>query len=371
MLSGSIGLLRCWTNPASSDRASILRARVGGDRYRHQAIAAAGRQGHRLPRQLIAVLIPASRCRRAARDRSRARSAASASPADAAGVTTAPARSSTSTNSSRASASSSTTSTRTPSSARGNGRGRRGRCRATAAAAGLLERQIRDRRQAHAERRARPSPSLSAVIDPAVQLDEIAHDREAEAEAAVAPRAAGVLLAEPLEDVRQEFGGDADAGVGRRRISTLAPARASARTPTCPPCGVNLTAFESRFQTICCSRSGSARIELRPGSIAMSSAIALASAAGVDRVGRLRGPRRPTSTGRTSSRSLPRDHARHVEQVVDEPRLRAGVALDGLRAPFAPRALVDAAVDRACAPSRRWRSAACAARATRSSGTDP
>src|SRR5207247_2379650 len=46
-----------------------------------------------------------------------------------------------------------------------------------------------------------------------VQLDEMAHDREAEAEAAVATRARALRLAKAIEDVRQELRTDAGARV--------------------------------------------------------------------------------------------------------------------------------------------------------------
>ena len=67
---------------------------------------------------------------------------------------------------------------------------------------------------------------------------------------------------------------------------------------------------------------------------------------------------------------LARDDAAHVEQIVDELRLDARVALDGLEA--GPQ-LVGAAAGRCAAPgpSRGWRSAACAARATAWRGTRP
>ena len=45
-------------------------------------------------------------------------------------------------------------------------------------------------------------------------LDEVAHDGEAETEAAVGPGLPSVLLAEAVEDVGQEIGLDAHAGVG-------------------------------------------------------------------------------------------------------------------------------------------------------------
>ena len=48
----------------------------------------------------------------------------------------------------------------------------------------------------------------------AVQLDQVAHDGEPEAEPAVAARGGAVELAEAVEDVRQELGRDAGAVVG-------------------------------------------------------------------------------------------------------------------------------------------------------------
>ena len=51
-----------------------------------------------------------------------------------------------------------------------------------------------------------------------VQLDEVADDGEAEAEAAVAPGDGRVGLAEAVEDVREELGRDSLAGVGDRDL---------------------------------------------------------------------------------------------------------------------------------------------------------
>ena len=57
-----------------------------------------------------------------------------------------------------------------------------------------------------------PSPALSRVDGAAVQLDEVAHDRQARARGRRARASvAAVGLPEPLEHVRQEVGRDADA----------------------------------------------------------------------------------------------------------------------------------------------------------------
>ena len=60
----------------------------------------------------------------------------------------------------------------------------------------------------------------------AVQLDEVADDREPEAESAVAPLRPGVPLAEALEDVGQEVGSDARCRCRSTTISTCESVRA-------------------------------------------------------------------------------------------------------------------------------------------------
>ncbi len=74
--------------------------------------------------------------------------------------------------------------------------------------------ELRPQRQPHDE--GRPLP-LSRALDlgrAAVQLDQVADDRQAEPEPAVGAGDRPVGLAEAVEDVRQEVGADADAGVG-------------------------------------------------------------------------------------------------------------------------------------------------------------
>src|SRR3954464_10919740 len=69
------------------------------------------------------------------------------------------------------------------------------------------------RRQADPERRAPLPPAALGADRAAVQLDEVADDRQAEAETAMAPLRAGVPLAKPLEDVRQKCFRDARSGI--------------------------------------------------------------------------------------------------------------------------------------------------------------
>src|SRR5688572_1149401 len=69
-----------------------------------------------------------------------------------------------------------------------------------ARAEGLRRRSRGDERQPDGERRAEAFPCALALDRPTMELDQMARDREAEAEAAVRPRGAAVGLAEPREE---------------------------------------------------------------------------------------------------------------------------------------------------------------------------
>ena len=103
----------------------------------------------------------------------------------------------------------------------------------------------------------------------------------------------------------------------------------SSRTCTLPSLGVNLMAFDSRFQITCWSRSGSPKIGPAAGSRKLSRRMSLASAAGRT-VSMAASMIDNGSTGCTSRRSLPDGDAAHVEQVFDQLGLHPRVALDGL-----------------------------------------
>ena len=111
-------------------------------------------------------------------------------------------------------------------------------------------------------------------------------------------------------------------------LDLRSPARDS-RSRRVPPSGVNLIAFDSRFQTICCSRSGSARIGRRRRiEVASRTLMRLAAIAGPTRFDRAAQDVGDVDRPRVEPQ-LAADRARDVEQVVDQPRLRLGVALDG------------------------------------------
>ena len=75
-------------------------------------------------------------------------------------------------------------------------------------------RSPRRERQAHLEGGAAPRAVAPRVHGPAVQRDEAAHEREAEPEPALAPVERGRRLRERLEDPVEQVGRDAHAGVG-------------------------------------------------------------------------------------------------------------------------------------------------------------
>ena len=155
-----------------------------------------------------------------------------------------------------------------------------------------------------------------------------------------------VGLAEALEDVGQELGRDADARCRRRAVARRS-SRAAARPSTRPPCGVNFTAFESRFQTTCCSRPASPDHRARRRDRAPSTrdrpwpraAGRIVSTADVDDRARDR-------RGATSRRSLPEMMRDTSSRSSIELRLRARVALDDL----------ERALERSCGERARVRS---------------
>ena len=133
---------------------------------------------------------------------------------------------------------------------------------ATAAGGGgaLLAGRLRhcaDARQRHAEQRPLPMPSLCASTRALVQLDQALHQRQADAQAALAAVERALALHEQLEDVRQQL---------RRRCRCRCRARRSCASPSlgaqrrarcCPPRGVYLAALLSRLATTCARRAKS------------------------------------------------------------------------------------------------------------------
>ena len=139
----------------------------------------------------------------------RIRSSASAAPS--ASSTTAPQPSSTARSRPRASRSLSTTSTRTPSSD-----GVASRRPPIVSRATVIDLLRIHRRERHPDEEggALAVAGAERFHRAAVQLDQVAHDREPEPQAAVHTRGGGILLAEAVEDVGEEGRVDPRAGVG-------------------------------------------------------------------------------------------------------------------------------------------------------------
>ena len=140
----------------------------------------------------------------------------------------------------RASTLSSTTSTRRPrpagSATRGPSRGRRARRGAAAAAA------------ARSNSLPLPGPSLRAVDRAAVQLDELPHQRQADAEPALASGRARVLgLHEQVEDAAAAARAAMPMPLSRTRSTAVLVAPFDRDTVMRPPGSVYLAALSSRF----------------------------------------------------------------------------------------------------------------------------
>ena len=111
-------------------------------------------------------------------------------------------------------------------------------------------------RQRHGERGALARAAALRVNGATVLLDEMPHDRQAEAEASMRPLRRHVGLTERVEQAREKLRRNSDARVADGEHGAR-PHPAPCRSTPCPPSGVNLIAFESRFQKTCCRRSGS------------------------------------------------------------------------------------------------------------------
>ena len=116
-------------------------------------------------------------------------------------------------------------------------------------------------RERDCERRTAPDSLARCLKRSAVPLHEMSRQREAEAKSVLRLAHRRCVLPERLEQIRKEVGRDAGAGVGHDDAHPGVFGSDLDRDP--PPCGVNLTAFDSRFENTCCSRTASART-IRP-----------------------------------------------------------------------------------------------------------
>jgi hypothetical protein len=126
----------------------------------------------------------------------------------------------------------------------------------------------------------------------AVQLDDVADDRQADAQPAVAALAAAVELTKAIEHERHEIGAMPAAGVATSTTTSL-PAAVTSRLDAAAR-GVNLMAFDSKFQIACCRRPASPENSSGSGPTRRSSVIP----SRLPRAARRRPPSRGSTAGR-------------------------------------------------------------------------
>jgi hypothetical protein len=160
----------------------------------------------------------------------------------------------------------------------------------------------------------------------AVHVDELARDREPEAEPALAPRRRAVGLAEPVEHARKKRGGDSLAGV--RDLDAHARARATDAERHAAPGGSELHGVAEQVpeHLLDALRVGSHVRAVRDGGAEPDPFGLGGRPHDVERRGRdLR-----EVHGLEIELQFSGDHPRDVEEVFDELRLRLGAAFDGV-----------------------------------------
>ena len=172
----------------------------------------------------------------------------------------------------------------------------------------------------------RPGPSLSARTVPPCSSTRCRTMARPRPRPPCCARGGRIGLAEPLEHVGQELGRDAGPVVAHDELDAAVAADRRAPSP-CRRRGVNLIALDRRFQTTCCSRSGSPETDAGPASRTSFSAdplrgrgVAHRFAAALTTVAR--------SRALDVQAQLAGDDAGDVEHVLDELGLGAGVPVD-------------------------------------------
>ena len=141
----------------------------------------------------------------------------------------------------------------------------------------------------------------------------------------------GLACRKRSNDVGQEVRADARCRCRCTRQARAAPVRARARTcDRARPRGVNFTALTARFQTTCCSRSGSPSTLTGPRPEVHRQVDAAPVRRGAHRLEPRLHHRAQVDRRRAPSGACRVDDARDVEQVLDQLRLQARVALDHL-----------------------------------------
>ena len=179
--------------------------------------------------------------------------------------------------------------------------------------------------QPHAKRGAEAFAGTFGRDGAAVELDEMADDGEAEAETAVAASGPRIRLTKTLEHVGQEIGRDAGTGVDDGDLDSGVHARHAQRDRARFGRELNRIGQQVPDDLLQPIRIGDDRRQL--GLVARLEAEGLGAQR---RAHRFNGGADDffNADGTRLQTQLAGNRARHVEQIVNQPRLRIGVALD-------------------------------------------
>ena len=161
----------------------------------------------------------------------------------------------------------------------------------------------------------------------AVQLDDRAHEVQAEPDAAVLARVRAVALDEAREDPLEVVGLELLARVGDAQLDRSSPAPLGRARAMRAPRVLNFAAFSSRLSTTCLIRSGSSGARGSSGSSATSSASPASSSRGF-RICRHSSHDRAERDRLARERDAARLEVRELEQAVDQLGHARGLALD-------------------------------------------
>ena len=151
-----------------------------------------------------------------------------------------------------------------------------------------------------------PRPSLLADTRAAVQLDQAAHDRQPEAEAALRAVERLRLLHEQVEDARRASRARCRCPGRARAAATRCSARSRRDADACCPGSLYFAALVSRFETTCARRSGSPSTARPSGGTSRSTCWRRCSSSGLAISMPARPRLRPAPGARFRSSTLPR-----------------------------------------------------------------
>ena len=197
---------------------------------------------------------------------------------------------------------------------------------------GLADGRLGGQRQRHRERGASAGAVTLGLHGAAVELDQVVHDRETEAESGLTPAAARIGLAEAVEDVGEQIGVDAETGVAHREACVVAHPLEAHRDVAPRRRELHGVADEIRHHL-----AEPKRIAAHCRGIRCDGELhALLGGGAGERLGGVLDNRAEGDRAEVEQ-ELAGDGPREIEQVLDEPGLQSRVALDALECPLGLR----------------------------------